>query len=358
MCSARAWWPLRVESSTEGRTSTYRRLENTLIAPVGLGGLLDLLLRGVRVDDAVLAGNLLAVLLAVLALDALVRVELRLEKGAERLQLGLLGLAGGVVGAGEVALEALDAVLDGRVADLGLGDVLLELLVGLRVGGAERALVQLADGANVVGQAVDVVAQGLDAGEEVLLGEGGSAAGGGGGAAGGAGGRLLVLVVRLRGGVRLRRGLLVVVVLELIVVVLVVRVGLEGIGGLASQVGESRADELLSAFARGHSHRSGDAGSSCGYASTSAFLRRSQCADNSELGKQGEGEDVPGRNLGRIPGLVPAGRDSAGRMTTCWAKRQDWRQKKRGKKKKKLDARGNQSMEGGIGRCERKRDNK
>lgn len=130
---------------------------------------MHLLLRRLRVDDAVLARNLVSVLLAVLALDALIRVELRLEKSLKRLQLGLLGLARGVRGTGEVALEALDAVLDAGVADLGLGDVVLELLVGLGVGGAERALVQLADGLDVAGQAGDVVAQGLDAREEVLL---------------------------------------------------------------------------------------------------------------------------------------------------------------------------------------------
>ncbi len=146
--------------------------------------------------------------MSVLALDALVRVELRLEKGAEGLQLGLLGLAGGVGGACKVALEALDAVLDGRVADLGLGDIVLELLVGLGVGGAERALVQLADGLNVTRQARNVVAERLDPGEEVLLRERLGAAGGG--SAGVlVGGRLRVfleLIVVLGVWVRLARG--------------------------------------------------------------------------------------------------------------------------------------------------------
>lgn len=182
----------------KAKYNTYSSLEDTFIAPVSLRCLLDLFLRGIRVDDAVLAGNLLAVLLLVVALDALVLVELRLEKGLERLQLGGLCVAGVVRGAGEVALEALDTVLDGRVADLRLGDVLLQLLVGLAVGGAERALVKLADGVNVARQAADLVAQVLDAAEELVLRQAG---------------RLLLLVALL-----VALLLVVVVVLHLIIV--------------------------------------------------------------------------------------------------------------------------------------------
>jgi hypothetical protein len=155
---------------TRGR-DTYSSLENTLVTPVSVCGLLHLLLRSLRVDDAVLACNLVAVALLVVALDALVLVELRLEKGLERGKLRHLGLAGRVtVGrAGEVALEALDTVLDGRVADLGLGNEALQLLRGLAVGAAQGALVQLADVVDVIRQATDVVAQALDAAKEVAL---------------------------------------------------------------------------------------------------------------------------------------------------------------------------------------------
>lgn len=106
----------------------------------------------------------------VVALYALVLVELGLEEGAQGLQLGVLGVARGVGGLGEVALEALDAVLDGRVADLRLRDVLLQLRLRLpAVGAAQRALVQLPDVVDVVGQALDVVAEALHAAQEVLL---------------------------------------------------------------------------------------------------------------------------------------------------------------------------------------------
>lgn len=131
---------LRVRRDNNNKNSTYGSLEDTLIAPIRFRRLLHLLLRRLRIDDAVLARNLVAILLPVLALDALVRVELRLEKGAQRLKLGLLGLAGSIGGAGEVALKAFDAVLDRRVADLRLAHILLELAIGLGVSGAEGAL--------------------------------------------------------------------------------------------------------------------------------------------------------------------------------------------------------------------------
>jgi hypothetical protein len=44
------------------------------------------------------------------------------------LQLGVFRVAGAVRRAGEIALKTLDSVFDGGVADLRLGDVLLQLL--------------------------------------------------------------------------------------------------------------------------------------------------------------------------------------------------------------------------------------
>lgn len=129
--------------------------------------------RRFRVDDAVLAGDLITVALLVIPLYALVLVELGLEKGLEGLQLCVLGVAGAVCRLGKVALESLDAVLDGRVADLGLGDVLLELVIGLAVSAAEGALVKLANVVDVVCETLDVIAQGLYTAQEVLLRQGG-----------------------------------------------------------------------------------------------------------------------------------------------------------------------------------------
>lgn len=205
-------------SLSEKGEITYSCLENTLIAPVGLCGLSHLILRRFRVHDAVLSRNLLSVARLVIALNALVLVELGLEKGLERLELGLLGGARGVCCLEQVALKALDAVLDGGVADLRLRNVVLQLLVRILVSSAERALVQLSNEVNVAGQGLDVVAQALHAAEEVLLRQDRRP------------GALLL-------GVAIAGGALVVVVLQLIVVAGVVRRSVvAGIGGIWVQL--------------------------------------------------------------------------------------------------------------------------
>lgn len=149
---------------------TYSLLKDALVAPICLCGLLDLLFRGIRVHDAVLATDLLPVPLLVILLDALVLVELGFEESLEALQLLLLRVARAVGGARRVALEALDAILDGGVLDLRLGDVALELLGRLAVCAAERPLVELRDGVDVRREAPYLVAEALHAVEELLLG--------------------------------------------------------------------------------------------------------------------------------------------------------------------------------------------
>jgi hypothetical protein len=161
-----------IKSDQQGK-NTYSSLENTLIAPIGFRGLLNFGLRGIRVHDAILAGNLIAIALSVVALDALVLVELGLEECLERLELGVLRVAGRVGRLGEVALEALDTIFDGGITDLCLGDVLLELVLGGAIGAAQGALVELADEIDVGSQGLDVVAQTLDVAEKIVLGEDG-----------------------------------------------------------------------------------------------------------------------------------------------------------------------------------------
>lgn len=147
----------------------YSCLENTLVVPIGLCGLMHLILRRIRVHDAVLSRDLFPVALLVVALNALILVELRLEKCLERLQLGLLGGARGICCLEEIALQALDTVLDGGVTDLRLCHIVLKLLGCVRVSGAESALMELADVVDLRGQRLDVVAKVSHAAEEVCL---------------------------------------------------------------------------------------------------------------------------------------------------------------------------------------------
>lgn len=148
---------------------TYSCLENTLVVPIGLCGLVHLILRCIRVHNAILSRNLFSVTLLVVALNALVLVELRLEKCLERLQLGLLGGARRICCLEEITFQALDAVLDGGVTDLRLCHIVLKLLGGLGVSSAESALMQLANEVNLRGQRLDVVAKVSHAAEEVCL---------------------------------------------------------------------------------------------------------------------------------------------------------------------------------------------
>jgi hypothetical protein len=100
------------------RENTYSGLEDALIAPVGVGRLLHLLLGRLRVDDAVLAGDLLAEPLLVLLLLLEILLDGVLEVGVEALKLTLLEPEGAVRRALRVGLELLDLAANRRVLDL------------------------------------------------------------------------------------------------------------------------------------------------------------------------------------------------------------------------------------------------
>lgn len=121
---------------------TYCCLEDALVAPVGLGGLADLVLARVGIYYAVLAGNLVTVSAAERALLLLVAAQLALELGLDGADLALLDGAAAVDGAVGVVGEESELVADAAVQALGLGDDALELLAGhAAVGLGERPLV-------------------------------------------------------------------------------------------------------------------------------------------------------------------------------------------------------------------------
>lgn len=99
---------------------TYSSLENALVAPISIGGLLHLGLGGFRVDDTVLSGNLLAVPALVGGLLVPVLFQLLLEAGLELAGLAVLDVVAS--GSGGIRLEELDLVFNGSVEDLSLGD--------------------------------------------------------------------------------------------------------------------------------------------------------------------------------------------------------------------------------------------
>jgi len=138
------------------RRETYGGLEDALVTPVGVGRLLHLLLGRVRVDDAVLTGDLLAVALLVLLLllqEALDRV---LEVGVEAVELALLEPEAAVRRALRVGLELLDLAADRRVLELRRGDLVVQRLPRRVVAARERLLVQRRDVLDARRQALDV----------------------------------------------------------------------------------------------------------------------------------------------------------------------------------------------------------
>ena len=146
-------------------------LEDALVAPVGLDGLVDLLLGGVGVDDAELAGDLVAVALLVLLLLGEVALDLLLEVVVEAVELAGLEALAAVGGALGVDLEGADLVADRRVLELRVGHQVLELGLGRALRRRQGALVELGDLLYVGRQAADVVPDVGDPREEVLLGE-------------------------------------------------------------------------------------------------------------------------------------------------------------------------------------------
>lgn len=148
---------------------TYRCLEHTLIAPVGVRGLAHLVLGCVGVDNPVLAGDLVAVPIAVLLLLLQVVLELLLEVTVEGLELPLLHAGTSVGGALDIGLEGPDLVADAGVLELGGGDQVVETALGGVVGADQGVMVQGGDALDVGGEGADLITNMRDALEEVLL---------------------------------------------------------------------------------------------------------------------------------------------------------------------------------------------
>ena len=85
---------------------------------------MDFLLAGLGIDNAVLAGNLLLVALAVGALLVLVLLKAILKLSLEGADLRVLGDS--AAGARRVRLQVLDLVADARVQDLRLRHQVLQ----------------------------------------------------------------------------------------------------------------------------------------------------------------------------------------------------------------------------------------
>lgn len=141
-----------------GPRETYRCLEYTLIAPVGIRGLAHLLLGSVGVDDPVLAGDLVAVPIAILLLLLEVVLELLLEVAVEGLELPLLHAGAAVGGALDIGLEVPDLVADAGVLELGGGDQVVETALGGVVGADQRVMVQAGNALNVGCEGADLIA--------------------------------------------------------------------------------------------------------------------------------------------------------------------------------------------------------
>lgn len=149
--------------------NTYRCLENTLVAPIGVRGLAHLVLGCVGVDDPVLAGDLVAIPLAVLLLLLHVVLQLLFKVTVESLELSLLHAGTAVGGALDVGLEGPNLVTDTSVFELSRGDQVVEAALGGVVGADKRVMVQAGDALNVGGEGADLITNMGDALEEVLL---------------------------------------------------------------------------------------------------------------------------------------------------------------------------------------------
>lgn len=151
------------------KDGTYRGLEDALVAPVGVGRLLHFLLGSVGVDDAILAGNLLAVALLILLLLAQEPLDRLLEVVVEAFELALLKAEAAVRRALRVGLELLDLAADRRVLHLCLRHQGLELPLRRAVAAGERLLVQRGNVLDVGGQTADLLADRRHPREELGL---------------------------------------------------------------------------------------------------------------------------------------------------------------------------------------------
>lgn len=151
-------------------------LEDTLVTPVGISGLLQLGFGGVLVDDSVLAHDLLAAALSVGLLLLQELLDGVLEIIVETVELALLQGKGAVLGCRplRIRLQRLDLVLDGRVLELRFGDLGVKLGLSMAVGAGQGSMVKRFDSADNLGQALNFLANGRHALEELVLGEDGS----------------------------------------------------------------------------------------------------------------------------------------------------------------------------------------
>lgn len=140
-----------------GPRKTYRCLEYTLVAPVGIGGLAHLLLGCFGVDDPVLAGDLVAVPVTVLLLLLQVVLKLLLEVAVKGLELPLLHAGAAVGGALDVGLEGPDLVPDTGVLELSGGDQVVETALGGVIGADQGVMVQTGDALDVGGEGADLI---------------------------------------------------------------------------------------------------------------------------------------------------------------------------------------------------------
>jgi hypothetical protein len=139
---------------------------------------LDLLLGRGGIDDAVLAGDLLAAARLVLLLLLEEPVNGVFKVSVEALELALLDGEAAVLRALSVRFQALHLAPDGRVLDLRRRHEVVQLAprgIVTATGTGKSLLVEGRDVRDVDCQALDLLPDGFDAGEEFGLGEHGAA---------------------------------------------------------------------------------------------------------------------------------------------------------------------------------------
>lgn len=152
------------------RENTYCCLEDTLVTPIGFSRLADLVFARLGVHYTVLASDLVTVAGTERALLLLIAAEFTLELRLDGVHLALLDSAAAVDSPVRVVGKEFELVADAAVQALGLGDDAFKLLAGrTAVGLGERPLVQGCDGLNIVGERADLVAEEVNATEELLL---------------------------------------------------------------------------------------------------------------------------------------------------------------------------------------------
>jgi len=156
-----SWWRAHVAQdgrAVAGAVGPESLLENALILPVGVGCLLHLVLGRLRVDDAVLTNNLLAVARLVLRLLLQELLDRLLEVIVEDLPLLLLEVEAVVRCALRVGLELLHLPTDLGVRQLRLRDQVAQRLPRSVVAAGKGLLMQGRDVLDAGRQALDLLA--------------------------------------------------------------------------------------------------------------------------------------------------------------------------------------------------------